>query len=72
MRKASHEFVVNLRYSFQNERNLYLVMDFMPGGELFMHLRRMRKFDESVVRFYAAEVILALEYLHEKLDVIYR
>ena len=83
MQRASHPFVCNLRYSFQNNRNLYLVMDFMPGGknitvfsktpgELFMHLRRMKKFEEGTARFYASEVILALEYLHEGLDVVYR
>mmetsp|Transcript_3659 Transcript_3659/g.4044 ORF Transcript_3659/g.4044 Transcript_3659/m.4044 type:complete len:392 (+) Transcript_3659:1-1176(+) len=72
MQQADHEFVAALRYSFQNERNLYLVMDFMPGGELFMHLKRVKKFEEDTVRIYAAEVTLALEYLHTKLDVAYR
>lgn len=37
-----------------------------------MHLKRMKKFEEDVARFYAAEVILALEYLHNKLDIVYR
>jgi len=72
MQKASHEFIVSLKYSFQNERNLYLVMDFMPGGELFMHLKRMKKFEEDIARFYASEVVLAIEYLHETLDIVYR
>ena len=47
-------------------------MDFCSGGELFTHLRRKGKFNEEMTRFYAAEVLLALEYLHDKLNIIYR
>ena len=47
-------------------------MEYCPGGELFKHLRRKGKFDEDAVRFYAAEVVLALQYLHENLNIIYR
>lgn len=72
MQKSSNNFVVRLRYSFQNETTLYLVMDYLPGGELFKTLKTRGKFDESWARFYAAEVVLGLEYLHEQLDVIYR
>lgn len=48
-----------------------MVMDFMNGGELFFHLRKDDKFNEDRIRFYAAEIILALEYLH-KHGIIYR
>jgi len=72
LQKAQHPFVVRLRYSFQNETTLYLVMDFCPGGELFMQLKKKGRFSEDSVRFYAAETLLALHYLHEKLDIIYR
>lgn len=72
LQKAQHPFVVRLRYSFQNETTLYLVMDFCPGGELFMQLKKKGRFGEDSVRFYAAETLLALHYLHEKLDIIYR
>lgn len=47
-------------------------MEFINGGELFTYLRKLRRFDESTAQFYAAEVVLALEYLHEKMNVIYR
>jgi serum/glucocorticoid-regulated kinase 2 len=66
-----HPFMVKLRYSFQNEHKLYMVLDFVRGGELFYHLRRAGRFTEEQARFYVAEVILALDYLHRH-DVIYR
>jgi len=46
-------------------------MEFINGGELFHHLKTARKFDENRAKFYAAEIILALEYLHKN-GVIYR
>jgi hypothetical protein len=46
-------------------------MDFMQGGELFYHLAQSKRFDESKARFYCAEIILALEYLHSK-NIVYR
>lgn len=66
-----HPFMVRLRYSFQTEHKLYMVLDFVRGGELFYHLRRAGRFTEEQARFYVAEVILALDYLHRH-DVIYR
>ena len=47
-------------------------MEYVPGGELFMHLRKQHKFSQSEAKFYAAEVLLAIEYLHKELDIIYR
>jgi serine/threonine protein kinase len=64
-------FVVQLYYAFQTPSKLYLIMDFMNGGELFFHLRKDKKFSENRAKFYAAEIILALEHLHSK-GVIYR
>lgn len=48
-----------------------MVTDFMIGGELFFHLRQQKKFDEERTKFYAAELILAIEYLHKN-NIIYR
>ncbi|KAK4691616.1 hypothetical protein P7C70_g9312, partial [Phenoliferia sp. Uapishka_3] len=68
---VSHPFIVNLFCTFQDEKNLYLLLEYVQGGELFSHLRRAGRFSSDVARFYAANLILALEYLHGK-DIIYR
>ncbi|GAB9473061.1 Agc protein kinase [Globisporangium polare] len=68
---ASHPFIVGLHYAFQTQAKLYFVLDYCPGGELFFHLSRMGKFDETMSRFYAAELVVALEHLHS-LGVVYR
>jgi len=64
-------FIVQLRYAFQTPDRLYMIMDFVNGGELFFHLRRSTRFTEERTRFYAAEIFLALDYLHS-IGVIYR
>ncbi|XP_041450647.1 chromosomal serine/threonine-protein kinase JIL-1 [Drosophila obscura] len=64
-------FLVGLHYAFQSTSKLYLVLDFAKGGELFTHLYHAEHFDEPRVRVYIAEVVLALEQLHQ-LGIIYR
>uniref|UniRef100_A0A1I8MIG7 non-specific serine/threonine protein kinase n=1 Tax=Musca domestica TaxID=7370 RepID=A0A1I8MIG7_MUSDO len=64
-------FLVGLHYAFQTDSKLYLVLDYVSGGELFTHLYKAEHFSESTVRVYIAEVVLALEHLH-KLGIIYR
>ncbi|KAI0740734.1 kinase-like domain-containing protein [Earliella scabrosa] len=71
LRAVEHPFIVNLWGAFQDSSNLYMVMDFVPGGELFALIRRAGRFPDPVAKFYAAEVALALNYLHGK-DIIYR
>ncbi|CAD8052998.1 unnamed protein product [Paramecium sonneborni] len=68
---VQHPFIVQLHYAFQTPEKLYLVTDFLAGGELFYHLRKSQKFPEERVKLYAAELILALDYLHQK-GIIYR
>ncbi|KAH9965426.1 kinase-like domain-containing protein [Russula dissimulans] len=68
---VQHSFIINLWGSFQDPTNLYMVMDFVPGGELFTLLRRSNRFPDPVAKFYAAEVALALHHLHN-LDIVYR
>ena len=63
-------FVVRLKYAFQSPTKLFLVMDYVSGGELFSRLQD-KYLNEEEARFYAAETLLALEHLH-KLDIIYR
>ncbi|SCU78904.1 LADA_0A08460g1_1 [Lachancea dasiensis] len=64
-------FIVGLKFSFQTLADLYLVTDFMSGGELFWHLQKEGRFTEDRAKFYIAELVLALEYLHEN-DIVYR
>ncbi|KAK7422354.1 cAMP-dependent protein kinase catalytic subunit [Neonectria punicea] len=68
---VKHPFLITLWGTFQDMKNLYMVMDFVEGGELFSLLRKSGRFPNPVAKFYAAEVTLALEYLHSK-DIIYR
>ncbi|KAL2125088.1 hypothetical protein VTJ04DRAFT_1453 [Mycothermus thermophilus] len=64
-------FIVGLKFSFQTPSDLYLVTDYMSGGELFWHLQKEGKFDEKRAKFYIAELILAIQHLHEN-DIVYR
>ncbi|CAO3573609.1 unnamed protein product [Mortierella alpina] len=64
-------FIVNLFTTFQDESNLYMLLEYVIGGELFSHLRKAGRFTNDMTRFYAAEIVLAIEYLHSR-DVIYR
>ncbi|KAF8531198.1 kinase-like domain-containing protein [Trichophaea hybrida] len=64
-------FIVGLKFSFQTPTDLYLVTDYMSGGELFWHLQKEGRFKEDRAKFYIAELILALEHLHNH-DIVYR
>eukprot|EP00560_Eucampia_antarctica_P001508 CAMPEP_0197842164 /NCGR_PEP_ID=MMETSP1437-20131217/46587_1 /TAXON_ID=49252 ORGANISM="Eucampia antarctica, Strain CCMP1452" /NCGR_SAMPLE_ID=MMETSP1437 /ASSEMBLY_ACC=CAM_ASM_001096 /LENGTH=654 /DNA_ID=CAMNT_0043452013 /DNA_START=454 /DNA_END=2418 /DNA_ORIENTATION=- len=66
-----HPFIVGLNMAFQSNDKLYFVLDYCAGGELFFHLSKVGKFAEPRARFYAAEITLAIEYVHS-LDIIYR
>lgn len=69
--RVNHHYIIKLRYAFQSQSKLYLILDYCPGGELFFHISRDRFFDEAKAKFYAACIILALEHLHS-LNIIYR
>ena len=47
-------------------------LDYCPGGEVFTYLRRSTRFDENTARFYVAEMVLVLEFLHERQGIAYR
>ncbi|CDK26676.1 unnamed protein product [Kuraishia capsulata CBS 1993] len=64
-------FIVGLKFSFQTPSDLYLVTDYMSGGELFWHLQKEGRFSEDRAKFYIAELLLALEHLHDN-DIVYR
>ena len=69
---SRHPFVVKLFYAFQDHEMLYLILEYALGGELFTHLAMERMFDEDAAAFYMAEMVLALEHLHQSVGVIYR
>lgn len=68
---VSHPFIVGMHMAFQSKDKLYFLLDYCAGGELFFHLGKVGKFPEIRARFYAAEIILAISYVHS-LDIIYR
>mmetsp|Transcript_9362 Transcript_9362/g.23614 ORF Transcript_9362/g.23614 Transcript_9362/m.23614 type:complete len:318 (-) Transcript_9362:407-1360(-) len=71
MAKITHPFVISLMFAFQSRDKLYMITEYCQGGELFFHLKRMRRFKEGMMRFYIGEVSLALDHLHSY-DIIYR
>ena len=70
-REVDHPFLVKLHYAFATPDKLYLIVDFVQGGELYYHLRNKKSFSVAETQFFLAELALALGKLHE-LDIIYR
>lgn len=64
-------FIVTLTAAFKDNCNLFMDLEYIPGGELFSHLRRAGRFNEARTKFYAAQIVLTLEYL-QNVDIIYR
>ncbi|KAF1958056.1 serine/threonine-protein kinase YPK2/YKR2 [Byssothecium circinans] len=69
---AGHPFITTMVASFKDYDSLYMLLDYCPGGEVFSYLRRARRFNEPTSQFYAAEIVLILEFLHEREGVAYR
>ena len=69
--KLHHPFIVNMHYAFQDNENLYLVMDLLTGGDLRFHISRHKKFSEEQTRFFICGIILSLEYIHSH-NIIHR
>ena len=69
--KLNHPFIVNMHYAFQDKQNLYLVMDILNGGDLRYHISRYHKFSEEQTRFFIANIIYSLQYIHSN-NVIHR
>lgn len=64
-------FVISLDTYFQDKKNLYFVIEYINGGEMFTHIHRNKHFTYEVAKFFAAEVVMGFEYLHN-LDIVYR
>ena len=62
---ADQDWVVKMYYSFQDEEMLYLVMEFLPGGDLMSLLMKRDTLPEDVSQFYVAEIALALQSIHQ-------
>ncbi|XP_051882042.1 cAMP-dependent protein kinase catalytic subunit PRKX isoform X2 [Pristis pectinata] len=66
-----HPFLIKLYWTHHDECFLYMLMEYVPGGELFSYLRNLGRFNNSTGLFYSAEIVCAMEYLHAK-DIVYR
>eukprot|EP01121_Diplochlamys_sp_Union-15-3_P009082 TRINITY_DN2450_c0_g2_i3.p1 TRINITY_DN2450_c0_g2~~TRINITY_DN2450_c0_g2_i3.p1 ORF type:complete len:421 (-),score=96.71 TRINITY_DN2450_c0_g2_i3:80-1342(-) len=71
LQQIAHPFIVKLHYAFQTKDKLYMVLDYINGGELFFHLKKEGKFNVDRVRLYAAEIASAMAHLHS-LGIVYR
>jgi serine/threonine-protein kinase RIM15 len=66
MKQAESPFVVKLYFTFQSKENLYLVMEYLNGGDCAALIKTLGALPEEWTRAYVAEIVLALEYLHER------
>ncbi|XP_050633711.1 cAMP-dependent protein kinase catalytic subunit PRKX-like [Macaca thibetana thibetana] len=71
LKEVSHPFLIRLFWTWHDERFLYMLMEYVPGGELFSYLRNRGRFSSTTGLFYSAEIICAIEYLHFK-EIVYR
>ena len=71
--RINHPFIVNMHFSFQDSDNLYLIMDYLSGGDLRYHLshRKASLFNENQTKFFLSNIIIALDYIHSK-KIIHR
>ncbi|TSK17985.1 cAMP-dependent protein kinase catalytic subunit PRKX [Bagarius yarrelli] len=69
--EVNHPFLIRLFWTHHDERFLYMLIDYVPGGELFSYLRNRGRFSNSTGLFYSAEIVCAIEYLHSK-EIVYR
>lgn len=71
MESIDFPFVIRLEYFYQSSGFIYFVMPFACGGNFYIYVQRYGPLDEDVARFYMAEVLLAIEYLH-RLNLVHR
>ena len=61
----NYPFLINMHYAFESEDSLYIVMDFLSGGDLRYHLCKRLRFSEKEIKFIVANILLALQYIHK-------
>ncbi|KAI9342288.1 kinase-like domain-containing protein, partial [Obelidium mucronatum] len=71
LKNIKHNFIVELYHSFQDTHYLYMIIEYIDGGDLFSYLRKVQKFGEDDGRFYTCEILIALQYLHSH-SIVYR
>ena len=69
--KVKCPFIVNIKSAFQDIKYLYIVSDFMQGGDMYFHMHAAKRFDFQLTQFFISEIVLALEYLHKQ-NMVYR
>ncbi|KAI9193290.1 kinase-like domain-containing protein [Polychytrium aggregatum] len=69
--QTKHPFLVNLHSCFQTDYRIYFVMEYVSGGDLMCHIQEKKRFSQGRAKFYACEVLLALEFFHKN-NIIYR
>jgi tRNA A-37 threonylcarbamoyl transferase component Bud32 len=70
LKQAQHPFIITLHFAFQTPDHLYMILDYCPGGDFSYHIAK-HLFEEDEAKFFIAELILAIEHLHN-MDIIYR
>ena len=71
LEEVTHPFIVNMLGAFQDPHNLYLLLEYIIGGEFFTHLRKAGRFPNDTARYYSAQITLVFEHLHA-LSIVYR
>jgi serine/threonine protein kinase len=71
MAQLDHPFLLQLEFAFESKQYLVFVLEYCAGGELFYHLRRIKRMNEDQARYYFSQICLGIDYLHKKY-IIYR
>ena len=69
--KLKNDFIINIYFAFQDFSNLYLIMDYLKGGDLRYHISNNNYFTETQTKFFISNIILGLKYIHSK-NIIHR
>ena len=71
LQSVKFPFLIKLKFAFKDNSNLFMVLEYVEGGEMFSHLSKVGAFSEKQAKFFATQIILAFEYMHN-LDLIHR